>query len=224
MGHRDHLVTQNFQTRKSETWKLGVLAPKLPVSRLHSQCSALPRLLREVHTTQQGLKARLGTQHIPIRGCLNKDHQVSLFVSSLQPRERLVFFAEATVCIRKDKGRDMALLCSFFQLLDQYQRLSLFSCQGVGTCETTKFKRLPPRPTCASFQGDNSFWIHLFLSIGETQAKIITQTFKFLDCAVVLSQCPDYPCGIILGHVVERIQFKRVIHLAHGFVVSSYGQ
>jgi hypothetical protein len=38
---------------------------------------------------------------------------VTIFVSPLQPRERLALFAEAIVCLRQEKARDIAPPGSF---------------------------------------------------------------------------------------------------------------
>src|SRR6516164_11170654 len=106
----------------------------LPISRPHSQCSALPRLLREVHASQQSLKAWLRVQTIQTRIRGNVDHpSVVLFVSPLQPRDRLVFLAEANVRHGKEKTGNILVPSHFSRFVDQFLGLVLPSFQSVHT-------------------------------------------------------------------------------------------
>src|SRR6516164_7757040 len=103
-------------------------------SRLHSQCSALPRLLREVHAAQQSLKAWLRVQKIQTRIRGNKNHPlVVIFVSPLKPRDRLVFLAEASVCLGKEKTGNILVPSHFSHFVDQFLGLVLPSFQSIYT-------------------------------------------------------------------------------------------
>ena len=71
--------------------------------RFQSRCTLEPadyltaRLLREVHAAQQSLKTWLRTQRIQARIRSNVDHAlVVIFVSLLQPGDRLVFWPRPT--------------------------------------------------------------------------------------------------------------------------------
>jgi len=107
--------------------------------------SSLPILRREVHAAQQGLKAVLGAQAIQNRGRVNKDHPlVVLFVSPLQPRDRLVCFAEANVRLGEEKAGDITMPGRFSQFVDQVLRLTLPSFEPIDTGHGSKAMRVPP--------------------------------------------------------------------------------
>src|SRR5215469_10728570 len=107
---------------------------KLPITRLHSQCSALPQLLREVHAAQQSLKAWLGVQRIQERTRGDVDHPlVVVVVSPLQPRDRLIFLVDANVRLGEENTGNILVPSHFSHFIDQLLGLVLPSFQSIYT-------------------------------------------------------------------------------------------
>ena len=77
--------------------------------------------------------------------------------------------------------------------------------------------QFPPLPS------GNGLRIDLFLSIGPYQAPIISQALELLYRGVILTRRICDVCHYDPGLNAERVQFNRVIHVRHGFVVSFQG-
>jgi hypothetical protein len=98
----------------------------------------------EVHAAQQGLKAWLRAQTVKARIRGHKHHPlVVIFVSPLQPRERLVFLADANVSLGEEKTGNILVPSCFSQFIDQLLRLILPSLQSTNTGCGSQDLRMP---------------------------------------------------------------------------------
>src|SRR6201987_3849600 len=170
----------------------GLREPRFCRTESKSTCPKPRYLVREVHAAHQRLKARLGAQAIQSRIGVRKDHPlVMLFVGAFKPGDGLIVLAEANVRFCEEETRHIPAPGRFFQFFDQHLRLVVSSCYPINSGDRGQRVRIPRLRWVASLPplpGHNRRRIHLLLSVGLKQAKIVAQALELLQGEVILTR------------------------------------